>query len=290
MSTMKIRELFSFSHTDQEQVAFIQAKSNQIVTLASPLTRPSAPAQALHEKIGPQPRSTHQTRPSRKSAPQKKATRNTGSRMTSKIDKETNLACRKVSMQILNHQPLPTVALVLALLIQVGLIGPTQAGQTIHFELLACEINGDPWLSDIETAAPTSENRRYLNSTDATIDLLLSSAPIDLWREIKKSGTTQIAKQILRGKNLVQSLVSDTPVRMSNLKGIEERDRYLLSFETSYVIGQTQYHTIEKYYLFAGKGLHAVLRWREDSQTHALKEAKSSFNEISVRPEAGTRQ
>lgn len=149
---------------------------------------------------------------------------------------------------------------------------------------ISYELNSQQkWKRDVTTEAPAAGNEHFVLTTDESIDLLFSFNDEDFFALIDKEGAQKLATQILTGKNVVQKFVSDESVQMKAVKISHSAERKILSFETDYKFGEVQYHSIEKYFIYKGKALHAVLRWNEKSNSAQLKSAKSDFEKMTVK-------
>lgn len=149
---------------------------------------------------------------------------------------------------------------------------------------ISYELNSQQkWKHDFTTEAPAAGNEHFVLITDESIDLLFSFNDEDFFTLIEKEGVQKLTVQILSGKNAVQKFVSDEPVSIKNIKISHSKERKILSFEADYKFGEVQYHSIEKYFIYKGQALHAVLRWNEKSSDAQLKSAKVDFEKMIVK-------
>ncbi len=138
------------------------------------------------------------------------------------------------------------------------------------------------WVQDLDTVAPEAGFDRYFLSEDPSIDILLSFSGDDQFQDLLDEGLEGFISHISRGKNIAQSLVSDEPVKLSHAILKDESPRKKISYETEYTLAENIYSTFEVIYLYPNSGLHATLRWRQNSSSEFLKKARQSFSALQV--------
>lgn len=137
------------------------------------------------------------------------------------------------------------------------------------------------WQRDLETPLPRDGYEHYTLSQDTSIDLLFSSTDDFILYSFNKN-KKDVFQQILKGKNLIQSLLSEHLIEMKNTN-IKTQDEFeILSFETSSKINSQQFFTYETYHLGKGTCLHTTLRWNQNSSPNQVKLARQDFDQLKV--------
>jgi hypothetical protein len=142
------------------------------------------------------------------------------------------------------------------------------------------------WVQDLDTVAPEDGFDRYFLSEDPSIDILLSFSEDDNFQDLVDEGLQKFIAHISRGKNIAQSLVSDDPIKLDHVTMENELPRKKISYETEYKLATNRYSTFEVIYLYPKSGLHATLRWRQDSSLDILKKSREVFSGLDVRQKA----
>jgi hypothetical protein len=135
-----------------------------------------------------------------------------------------------------------------------------------HFSLLSPQM----WQKDEDTLTPTEGFEHYLFTEDPSIDLLFSKHEGFITSDFKN--LKKLEDQIRKGKNTVQSLVSDQPVQLSKFKLQPNKDGgNIISYNTEYEIAGRKFFTYEVLHLHGNQNFQAVLRWKENSSESFIK-------------------
>lgn len=135
-----------------------------------------------------------------------------------------------------------------------------------RFSLLSPQL----WQKDEDTLTPTEGFEHYLLTEDPSIDLLFSKHEGLITSDFKN--LKKLEDQIRKGKNTVQSLVSDQPVQISKFKMLPNKEgAKIISYNTEYEIGGHKFFTYEVLHLHGNQNLQAVLRWKENSSEAFIK-------------------
>lgn len=137
------------------------------------------------------------------------------------------------------------------------------------------------WQADVKALPIQDGYEHYLLAEDPSIDLLFSFADEYIYSEFKKNPEDTF-NQILRGKNLTQSLVSNHPIKMKNTRIKKQGLFETLSFDTTSQVGTQSFSTHEVYFLGPQTSLHATLRWTQNSKTGLLQMARQDFDRLQV--------
>jgi hypothetical protein len=175
------------------------------------------------------------------------------------------------------------LAIVVAALIRGALVFASSNDFKLTYFLPKSDIH---WVQDLDTVAPEVGFDRYFLSEDPSIDILLSFSADDHFQDLVDEGLDTFVSHISRGKNIAQSMVSDEPVKLTHAILKDESTWKKISYETEYTLAENIYSTFEVIYLYPNSGLHATLRWRQNSSSEFLKKARQSFSDLQVRKKA----
>ena len=139
------------------------------------------------------------------------------------------------------------------------------------------------WSRDLITEQLSKGDEHYVLSTDKSIDLLFTFTDEKVFSEFNKLGEKAFINQLMKGKNLIQNLVSKDAIQLISSHVTEEKTFKVITLETAFLLNKEKYFTLEKYYIYPTSSLQAVLRWSFKSMSAELKSSKAEFSQFIVK-------
>lgn len=139
------------------------------------------------------------------------------------------------------------------------------------------------WSRDLITDQLSKGDEHYVLSSDKSIDILFTFTDEKVFSEFNKLGEKAFINQLMKGKNLIQNLVSNDAIRLISSNVTEEKIFKVITLETAFLLNKEKYFTLEKYYIYPTSSLQAVLRWSFKSMSAELKSSKAEFSQLIVK-------